>query len=145
MTGPESHSELEQQQPCTALFGTATNVTILMVADPGGFSGMSEAHFFLAAAQDVRHVAPGTTACHSVATARLLGQPAAVVTTGIGQRAAASCATSLLTLCPQRIEEIIFFGTAGCSVQRGGVLNSGHCSVANPSTEVRRRYCGKGF
>jgi hypothetical protein len=121
---------------CSTVFGTAASVTILMVADPGNFAGQSEAHYFLEQLEDAAAVPPGTTMCQAMVRGWLLGQAVAVVTTGIGQRSAASCTTSLLTICPRRVKEVIFFGTAGCSVQQGGVLNSDDCSAPNPSTQV---------
>lgn len=108
-----------------------------MVADPGHMANMSEAHYFLRHARGLTRVPPHATLCADMLRGELLGSPVAIVTTGIGQRSAASCAASLLMLCPERVAEILLFGTAGCSVQRGGVLNSDDCSGANPTAEVR--------
>lgn len=134
---------------CSELFGAAAAQqgpmhTVLIVADPGGFSGVPEAHYFLAHLEGAVAVPSGTTMCHSATRGKLLGQPVLVVTSGIGQRSAASCAASLLTLCSQRFKEVIFFGTAGCSVQRGGVLNAGECSAANPDTQASKAPCAHG-
>ena len=122
---------------CAALFGAgAGRVTVLMVADPGHFSGLSEAHYFLERLEGAEPAPPGAAMCHSVVRGSLLGQPVAVVTSGIGQRSAAVCAGSLLMACPARIRELLFFGTAGCSLQRGGVLNADDCGTPNPSIQV---------
>ena len=60
-----------------------------------------------------------------LATVRLLGQDAAVITSGIGPVAAGLCVQELLQ-CASVVKDMIYVGTSGWSPQRGGVLRYGY-------------------
>ena len=66
----------------------AQQVTALMFADPGDFSGSAEAKYILANLRGKKQVAVGSTVCGNRFTGKLLGQDVTVITTG---ELAASC------------------------------------------------------
>ena len=121
---------------CDLWLGPSPNTTLLMVADPGDYSGTGEDKYFSSLLGDKNTVPLADSMCAKLSSGTLLGQPVSLAVTGIGDIASSICATSLLERCGSRIKEILFFGTSGWTPQPGGVLNSDDCSAANPSPEV---------
>ena len=66
-------------------------LSAVLTADPGDFSGVSEAHHVLANLIGRRDKPRDETICGGVSSGVLLGRPAIVVTTGIGPSAASMC------------------------------------------------------
>ncbi|GAB4815301.1 hypothetical protein N2152v2_002347 [Parachlorella kessleri] len=123
---------------CTLWLGPSPNVTLLMVADPGDYSGTGEDKFFSSLLGEKNTVGLTDSMCAKLSSGTLLGQPVALAVSGIGDIASSICATSLLDRCGSRIKEILFFGTSGWTPQPGGVLNADDCSTANPNPEIVR-------
>ncbi len=59
--------------------------SVVLTADPGDFSGVSEAHYILANLRDRRDKPRDGTVCGGHSTGVLMGQPMLVVTTGACQ------------------------------------------------------------
>lgn len=60
----------------------SANLPCTSPADPGDFSGTSEAHYILANLKHKQAKPRGSTVCGSVFSGSLLGQPVVVATTG---------------------------------------------------------------
>ncbi|DBA88459.1 TPA: hypothetical protein ACH3X2_004945 [Trebouxia sp. C0005] len=124
------------QPVCMSMLG-GSNVSLVMVADPGDFTGTGEAVHYLANLQNRVNVT-SSSFCLSMAYGTLLGNQVMVVATGIGPTTAALCTLELLQ-CSEDIKEIIWMGTAGYSPQQGGVIDTLRgCDAANPSTAITR-------
>jgi len=71
-----------------------------------------------------------------------MNQPVAVITTGIGQDAAAMCVYEVLLRCgaAATMRDATYSGTSGWSPQLGGVLNNGSCEAgrANDNGRITR-------
>ncbi|KAK9811758.1 hypothetical protein WJX72_009569 [[Myrmecia] bisecta] len=112
-------------------------VSVLLVADPGDFSGTSEAKYFLSNLSNrVPTSEKNSTVCVAKEMGTLLGQPVLVASTGIGSTAAALCVTEILQ-CAANIKEIIYMGTSGWSPQLGGTINPGNCSQTSTAPLTR--------
>ncbi|GAX73669.1 hypothetical protein CEUSTIGMA_g1120.t1 [Chlamydomonas eustigma] len=103
----------------------------ILTADPGTFSGVSEAHFILANLVNRTDKAADETVCGLLSSGILLGETVLVVTTGIGPSAAAMCTLEVLTECGAWIQDAVYFGTSGWSPQPGGLVNPPNCTAAN--------------
>ncbi|MEW5317715.1 MAG: hypothetical protein WDW38_008994 [Sanguina aurantia] len=131
---------------CAKIFG-GNSVTVLMVADPGSFSGNAEGKHFLASLTNKRNISSfAGTACAKAGlyagmySGKIAGQPVVLVTSGIGPTTAALCTVRLLT-CSHVIKEFIYQGTSGWSAAVGGIVNppssdnpNGTCTTSNPNT-----------
>ncbi|KAG2443695.1 hypothetical protein HXX76_002043 [Chlamydomonas incerta] len=116
----------------------AGGFSLVLTADPGDFSGTPEAHHIIA---NLKHkvIKPrSSSVCGGLYFGELMGQPALVVTTGIGPTAAGLCTQELLAACGASATELIYFGTSGWSPQLGGVLNPPDCGAANPGRKITR-------
>ncbi|KAJ9507064.1 hypothetical protein QJQ45_004663 [Haematococcus lacustris] len=126
---------------CQRYLGTAQRLqpfSVIMTADPGTFSGVSEARYVIENLQD-KHMKPvNSTVCGGVFYGSLMGQRVLVVTTGIGPPAASLCTLEVVSACGASITEILFFGTSGWSPQLGGVLNPPDCAAANDNQQIAR-------
>ncbi|KAL6760862.1 hypothetical protein V8C86DRAFT_2546614 [Haematococcus lacustris] len=126
---------------CERYLGTAQRLqpfSVIMTADPGTFSGVSEARYVIENLQD-KHMKPvNSTVCGGVFYGSLMGQRVLVVTTGIGPPAASLCTLEVVSACGASITEILFFGTSGWSPQLGGVLNPPDCAAANDNQQIAR-------
>ncbi|KAK9835667.1 hypothetical protein WJX74_005379 [Apatococcus lobatus] len=114
---------------CHSLLG-GTNVTILLVADVGTFTGIAEGSYYAQALQNRATVDPGSTPCDSWSYGTIFGQQVALIATGIGPVNAGICTTHLLR-CGSFIKEVIFSGTAGFSAQVGGAVDPSDCTTPN--------------
>lgn len=57
-------------------------LSVILTADPGDFSGTSEAHYIIDNLKNVKIKARDSTVCGSYYQGLLMGQPVLVVTTG---------------------------------------------------------------
>ena len=80
----------------------------------------------------------GATSCPDARYGKIMGQPVAVVTTGIGPMASALCVYDIMEACGSTVKEIIYSGTSGWTPQLGGILNNGSCSAANSVGRINR-------
>jgi hypothetical protein len=114
-------------------------LSAILTADPGDFSGVSEAHHILSNLLE-RHDKPrDETVCGVVSSGVLMGRSAIVVTTGIGPSAASMCTLEVMTHCGPLLSEVLYFGTSGWSPQPGGMLNPpSDCEKANWRPKVAR-------
>ncbi|GAQ84464.1 hypothetical protein KFL_001900070 [Klebsormidium nitens] len=122
--------------PCFASLG-GNNVTVLMVADPGSFSGSAEAKYLELNMVNKVELAQGNSYCPTKFTGTIMGQQILLVTTGIGPGQASICTQEILQ-CASHVREIVYSGTSGWSLQKGGVLNDDNCNTVNNSTAVNR-------
>lgn len=123
-------------QSCEDLVG-GYNTTVLMVADPGSFSGSAEAKYYLANLENATYVPPGSTICVSRAHGKIMGQNVTVVSSGINAQNAAMCVMEILS-CATHVKEIIYSGTSGFSPALGGIVNPPDCvETAMPETITR--------
>ncbi|KAK9916545.1 hypothetical protein WJX75_003915 [Coccomyxa subellipsoidea] len=123
---------------CTQRFGSSQKVTIIMVADPGKFSGTPESSFYVGAVQNKNEVPANITSCSDLLTGNILNQPVVVATSGIGPVAAAMCTMEMLQ-CSSLIKDFVYVGTSGWTSQLGGVLNApGSCGEANLPRDLAR-------
>lgn len=114
------------------------HISAILTADPGDFSGVSEAHHILANLLE-RHDKPrDETACGVVSSGVLMGRSVIVVTTGIGPSAASMCTLEVMKYCGPILSEVLYFGTSGWSPQPGGILNPPECDKANWRPKVAR-------
>lgn len=121
---------------CSKLVG-GYNTTVLMVADPGDFSGSAEAKYYLQNLENPTVVPAGMTICLNRAFGTMMGQNVTVVSSGINAQNSALCTMELLN-CASHIKDFIYAGTAGFSAALGGVINPTDCmEVASPSTLTR--------
>lgn len=149
---------------CAAKLG-GLSVNVVMVADPGTFSGSPEAMHYLSNLRNAKDNPPGSTVCAKRTTGtyvfvsthcvvcfsretlppiRLLGQHTVVIATGIGPVDAALCTLELL-VCGRWIKEIVYVGTSGWSPQSGGVISidpypgqTTGCGAPNPLVKPNR-------
>ncbi|KAG1654769.1 hypothetical protein FOA52_015329 [Chlamydomonas sp. UWO 241] len=112
--------------------------SLILTADPGDFSGVSEAHHVLANLVERRENPRSSSVCGQVSTGTLMGEFVVVATTGIGASAASMCTLEILRECGSLIKDIVYFGTSGWSPQRGGLLNPPACAVANWNNDKTR-------
>lgn len=112
--------------------------SLILTADPGYFSGVSEAHYILENLRYRQDIPRDRTVCGGQSTGMLMGQQALVVTTGIGPSAASLCTYEVLSHCGPLVREAIYFGTSGWSPQQGGLLNPPSCSAVNWRPNVTR-------
>jgi len=144
---------------CAKMLGVkeGKQVSVVMVADPGTWTGHPENAHYVTNLQNARASGWEFTSCEDVKIGKLLLQDAAVITSGIGPVAAGICLQELLQ-CGHMVKDIVYVGTSGWSAQQGGILsvvpyassrspsNDGAkgatardgCESANPSVEVNR-------
>ncbi len=75
----------QSRRRCAAYLGlsdVSEDISLILTADPGDFSGVSEAFFILDNLRDRRDVPRRQTVCGDVSSGEIMGQPAVVVTTG---------------------------------------------------------------
>lgn len=144
-TSSSTSSDLSQPAPasrqrCEAYLGrpVTRDVSLILTADPGDFSGVSEAHYIVENLRKRRDARRDETVCGGYSSGTLMGQPVLVVTTGIGPAAASLCTFEVVSNCGPWIKEAIYFGTSGWSPQPGGILNPPQCSATNWRPNVTR-------
>lgn len=121
---------------CNKVIG-GYNTTVLMVADPGSFTGSAEAKYYIQNLENATEVAPGQSICVNRAYGTIMGQNVTVISSGINAQSSALCTLEVLS-CASHIKDFIFQGTSGFSAAVGGVVNPPDCmEVAEPSTVTR--------
>ncbi|XP_024385844.1 uncharacterized protein [Physcomitrium patens] len=129
---------LTRTKACLDELSGAEGYTVLMVADPGEFSGVPEAVHFEESLQNPVYIPRGSLLCPRVTVGKLMGQPTIVATSGIGPTTAALCAIDLAKCLGSRFKELIYVGTSGWSAAVGGILNPDNCEKANPTHKITR-------
>jgi hypothetical protein len=105
---------------CIELLG-GTQVSIIFTADPGvQHGGIGENYYILESLQKPKNVT--FPACFSAVQGELFSSKVVLVTTGEGPSTAQLCVFQVLG-CSPYIKETMFFGTAGFSPRKGGILN----------------------
>ena len=121
--------------------------SLVLCADNGQYiGGFGEGSILMEAAQSVtEEVIPSH--CASVYRVVFSGQPAFLVTTGIGDTRAALCLESVLRVYGPMLKEVLFLGTSGGSPAIGGIVDSAHCDAPEPpgpATDLLPRLVGLG-
>lgn len=116
----------------------AAQYTVLMVADPGEFSGTPEAIHYEEMLASPISIPYGSLLCPRVTVGSLMGQPTIVATSGIGPTTAALCAIDLAKCLGPKFKELIYSGTSGWSAAVGGLLNADHCDKIHHTHKITR-------
>lgn len=94
---------------------------MIFTADPGlQYGGIGENYFIVQSLKNAKNVT--FPACFSAVRGDLFSSKVVLVTTGEGPSTAQLCVFEVLT-CSEYIKETMFFGTAGFSPRKGGILN----------------------
>ncbi|MEW5311427.1 MAG: hypothetical protein WDW38_003143 [Sanguina aurantia] len=109
----------------------------VLTADPGDFSGQSEAHHIVSNLKGMRVLPRNGTVCADLYHGELMGQFTVVAITGIGPVIAGLCTWELVNKCGPLIRDLVYFGTSGWTPQKG-VLNPPQCKAANGYGEIIR-------
>ncbi|KAK9866626.1 hypothetical protein WJX84_004816 [Apatococcus fuscideae] len=125
----EGRAQPVSADTCEEALG-GTNVTVLLVADIGTFTGTAEGFYYSQALQNTTTLDPGLTSCAIRTFGTIFGQPVALIATGIGEVKAAICTSEVLQ-CGDYINDIIFSGTAGFTPQVGGAVDPSDCTMPN--------------
>jgi hypothetical protein len=116
---------LSSEAECAKLLG-GTDVSVIFTADPGEqHGGIGENYYLAQKLQNAQNVT--FPACFSAQHGTLASSKVALITTGEGPSTAQLCAFQVLS-CSKYIKETMFFGTAGFSPRKGGVINTPSCS-----------------
>lgn len=122
---------------CLDVF-SASEYTVLMVADPGTFSGTPEALHYEQELKNPVHVPSGLLLCPRITVGTLFGLPTIVATSGIGPTTAALCAIDMAKCLGPKFKELIYSGTSGWSSAVGGILNADNCRKATTTHKIVR-------
>eukprot|EP01064_Diplonema_japonicum_P023751 TRINITY_DN34169_c0_g1_i1.p1 TRINITY_DN34169_c0_g1~~TRINITY_DN34169_c0_g1_i1.p1 ORF type:complete len:380 (+),score=43.63 TRINITY_DN34169_c0_g1_i1:48-1187(+) len=110
-----------------ALTGVAgTSLSLVMTADPGYYSGVSEGKYILANMTNQANISTALPYCAEAVEGLVSTVPVSLVTTGIGHDAASGCMISVIGYYKARnveIKDVIYIGTSGWSPKVGGMFN----------------------
>eukprot|EP01059_Diplonema_ambulator_P030857 TRINITY_DN5463_c0_g3_i1.p2 TRINITY_DN5463_c0_g3~~TRINITY_DN5463_c0_g3_i1.p2 ORF type:complete len:372 (+),score=98.92 TRINITY_DN5463_c0_g3_i1:47-1162(+) len=106
--------------------GAGAQRSLIMTADPGGFSGVSEGQYILSNMTNVQNISSELPRCADAFEGLLRGKPVVLVTTGIGTDNAALCSVTVLEYYQAKSVELIeaiYLGTSGWTPKHGGFYN----------------------
>eukprot|EP01012_Entosiphon_sulcatum_P011842 TRINITY_DN17336_c0_g1_i1.p1 TRINITY_DN17336_c0_g1~~TRINITY_DN17336_c0_g1_i1.p1 ORF type:complete len:400 (-),score=85.74 TRINITY_DN17336_c0_g1_i1:111-1232(-) len=119
--------------------------SVIMTADPGGFSGVAENQYIKDAMTNLVNITTQLPFCVEAFSGSLYGAPALLVTTGIGHDHATMCMVNVLQAFHDppntTLKEVIYLGTSGWSPRPGGVLTAPGCTPQGPDTTLPGDVC----
>eukprot|EP01064_Diplonema_japonicum_P037797 TRINITY_DN8976_c0_g1_i3.p1 TRINITY_DN8976_c0_g1~~TRINITY_DN8976_c0_g1_i3.p1 ORF type:complete len:371 (+),score=70.57 TRINITY_DN8976_c0_g1_i3:1667-2779(+) len=99
--------------------------SLIMTADPGSYSGISEGHYILSNMTNVHNITSELPLCALAMEGQLKGKDMVLVTTGIGTNNAALCSVSVVNYYKgkEKLTDAIYLGTSGWTPKNGGFFN----------------------
>eukprot|EP01060_Flectonema_neradi_P013775 TRINITY_DN204_c0_g1_i1.p1 TRINITY_DN204_c0_g1~~TRINITY_DN204_c0_g1_i1.p1 ORF type:complete len:377 (+),score=49.47 TRINITY_DN204_c0_g1_i1:58-1131(+) len=123
----------------SALVQVSQSLHLIMTADNGAYSGVSEGKYIYDAMTNRVNVSDKAIDCQEVTEGQLYGVPVTLVTTGIGHDNAAGCTVAMVGLYGKSITGAMYLGTSGWSPRVGGFFNpevDKSCQTYNNDSQI---------